>query len=72
MASGRMDDHGRTSYRRHSAFLTIKGGISCCLILWPVELTQLLLLGYQCMLKSRVLSGKIVFFNFVNIISPFA
>jgi len=60
----------KTSYRRHSAFRTIRGGIRRCLTLRLVELIQLLLLGYQWTLKSRVLSGKIVFFSFANIINP--
>ena len=57
-------------YRRHSALRTIRGGICWGFILCAAMWEQLLLLGYQRMVKISGLMEAERFFHLLNIIAP--
>jgi hypothetical protein len=62
---------GGEFYRRQSALRTIKGGICWGLGFRRVLLTQLLLLGYQRIVKGPGLKVNPFFFSLPNITSPY-
>ena len=55
---------------RHSAFRTISGGICCGLIGLVALSVQLLLLGYQPIVKRSGFMGILRFLRHANIIAP--
>ena len=57
-------------YRRHSALRTIRGGICWGFILCAATGEQLLLLGYQRMVKISGFMAAVRFFHLLNIIAP--
>ena len=61
---------GEGLYRRHSALRTIRGGICWGFILRVGDCAQLLLLGYQRLLKICGFMGMLRFLFRPNIVAP--